>query len=212
MSWPFDAADGADSWDAAERVAAEQRARRSGSSTRRSVLVRRLGAVVVVVWAGCVVLTITTFLSPPAGRDALRLITDGSVLALFLLGGWWLTASRRYLLRGSPNSIRNALPPGAWHSVRRQLAGRAPFDRERTDVLVELAHQQRSVLRGSSALIALYVPLYLSMATTSHDWLGLIFLSVGAVVLGVGAACIGVARRRLTRFIRRTEDALATAE
>lgn len=190
-------------WAHAEHVAVRHRNERVHPSAQRRAADRRLRPVLITVWIATVTASLLSLRGSADERDAFSVAASAGVLLVLILGVWWMSVTQRFLVRGSARSIRSALPPGSWPSVRRQLKQQEPFDARHGDVIIELAHQQRRLLLGSLTMFLFYVPLYIDIAHNVHGWVGPALVGFGGLALTAGAILTVINHRRLTRVVHR---------
>lgn len=199
-----------DPWPAAERAADLHRYERLHPTRRRVIAERWLPPVMVLLLLVECIGLLSALAMPVDIRDTVRLGIGVLMLLSLALGFVWGLQTGRLSIAGTP-SIRAALPPGTWPSIRRQIAGRAPADRDHLEIITELARQQRGQTQGQFGLFSWYLPFYLGFGIDRHLTLGAIWLVIGLALIAFGLIVGAVNNRRITRFLRSEDAVTATS-
>lgn len=212
MTQPTQTDDPGSDWDTASDRAAMLRLRRTEPSVAERRARQWLSAVLAALW----IVSITAHLLALLGTHAqavLQLVGSSTALALILLGTIWLFISGQFSLSNRYESPSTPLVKSDRRRIRRQLAGKAPLDFQHTDVVLELAHQQRRQSIGALAIFGIELPNSLGVALTDRDPVLLILTSIGLLLfLGLGLYSIAVAMRLSTPIRQLTQAAENTTQ
>ncbi len=184
---------------------------RTEPSVARRRANRWLAPVLAALWIVSITAHLLALLDTHA-RDTLQLVGSSAALTLIILGVVWLFVGGQFNLNSRYESPWIPLTKSDRRGIRRQLARKAPLEFEHTDVVLELAHQQRRQTFGALTIFAIELPNSLGVAFTNPDPVLLTLTSIGLIFfLGVGLYCIAVTIR-LNTPIRQLTQAAATSQ
>lgn len=194
-------------WDSARDRATMLRLRRTEPSVARRRANQWLVPVLAALWIVSVGAHLLALLETDV-QDILQLIGSSTALTMIILGVIWLFVGGQFDFSSRYESPWAPLTKSDRRRIRRQFACKAPLDFQHSDVLLELARQQRRQAVGALSIFAIELPNSLGVALTDPDPVVLTLTSLGLLLfLGLGLDCIVVAMRLRTPIRELTQVA-----